>query len=205
MTLLRISLAFTFSSTQDLRAPKWYSQDLNLGHELRTTLSPLYNGQTSSSSAVKETTVIYFFVYFAQNNRHLFYHTSRGQKPESRCKYSHPFSENCRKEYFFSFQLLVVGLPYEDITVILMNTFIPWDHLCCHVGHHGKKKQVLALYGCPNRVAMKLTLRLNLLRQLVACRQPSALELKKEERPVTTYTHYHYNALCIFTSMSARL
>ena len=52
---------------------------------------------------------------------------------------------------------------------------------------------------------MKLMLRLNLLRQLVACHQPLALELKKEEHSVTTYTHYHYNALCIFTSMSARL
>ena len=197
MTLLRISLAFTFSSTQDLRAPKWQNQDLDLGHELRTTLSPLYNGQTSSSSAVKETTVIYFFVYFAQNNRHLFYHTSRGQKPESRCKYSHPFSEDCRKEYFLSSQLLVVCLPSEDITVILMNTFIPWDHLCCHVGHHGKKKKkMLALYSCPNRVAMKLMLRLNLLRQLAACRQPAALELKKEECPVTTYTII--TMLCVY-------
>ena len=55
---------------------------------------------------------------------------------------------------------------------------------------------MLALYSCPNRVAMKLMLRLNLLRQLAACRQPAALELKKEERPVTTYTII--TMLCVY-------
>lgn len=86
-------------------------------------------------------------------------------------------------------------LLYPGITSAVM-----WDIMV-----KKKKKQMLALYSCPNRVAMKLMLRLNLLRQLVGCRQPSALQLKKEEPPVTTYTHYHYNALCIFTSMSAHL
>ena len=43
---------------------------------------------------------------------------------------------------------------------------------------------------------MKLMLRLNLLRQLAACRQPAALELKKEERPVTTYTII--TMLCVY-------
>ena len=205
MTLLRISLAFTFFSTQDLRAPKWQNQDLDLGHELRTTLSPLYNGQTSSSSAVKETTVIYFFVYFAQNNRHLFYHTSRGQKPESRCKYSHPFSEDCRKEYFLSSQLLVVCLPSEDITVILMNTFIPWDHLCCHVGHHGKKKQTnagsiqLSKQGCYEAHAQTQSIK------AVGSMPPTCSFRAKERGTSSNHLYYHYNALCIFTSMSALL
>ena len=76
-------------------------------------------------------------------------------------------------------------LLYPGITSAVM-----WDIMV------KKNKQMLALYSCPNRVAMKLMLRLNLLRQLAACRQPAALELKKEERPVTTYTII--TMLCVY-------